>query len=123
MKHVLLLASFLAFAHTASAQVPLDPRQPFSVLTVLRLKPGTHQKFYQEVRKIVAFSRAEPGNLAWYVQQSVEDPSEIVFFTRWVDQAALDWHLNAGPVARYIERSNALLARPVRLLKYRPLDL
>lgn len=119
------LVLFLALA--ASGVRAHDPKpeteRTVAYLTRLKLKPGTETAFLKEVRTIIDFSRAEPGNIAWFVQQSVDDPTEIVFYTRWVDQAAIEWHLNADPVKRYIERSNALLAEPARLTRYRPLDI
>lgn len=106
-----------------SAPTPVATSESLAYLTHLKLKPGTQEKFLQEVKKIVEFSRSEPGNIAWYVQQSVEDPTEIVFYTRWVNQAAIEWHLSAPPLKNYIERSAELLAQPAKLVKYRPLDL
>lgn len=92
-------------------------------ITRLKLRPGTQTKFLAEVHKIVEFSRSEPGNIGWFVQQSQEDPTEVIFYTRWVNQAAIDWHLNAPPLKRYIQKSAELLSEPAKLTKYRPLDI
>ncbi len=100
-----------------------ESRENLAYLTHLKLKPGTQDAFLKEVKKIVAFSRSEPGNIAWFVQQSIDDPTEVVFYTRWVNQAAIEWHLSAPPLAKYIQNTSVLLAEPAKLTKYRPLDL
>lgn len=92
-------------------------------LTRLKLRPGTQAKFLAEVHKIVEFSRSEPGNIGWFVQQSQEDPNEVIFYTRWVNQEAIEWHLNAPPLKQYLQKSAELLAEPAKLTKYRPLDI
>ena len=93
-----------------------------AVLTYLHLKPGTEGAFRKEVAKIIAPSRSEPGNIAWFVQESETDPTQVVFYTRWKDQAALTWHLKSPPLVEYIQRTAELLAEPVKLVRFQPLD-
>jgi quinol monooxygenase YgiN len=96
---------------------------PLAYLTRLKLKPGSEAAFLKALKPIIAFSKSEPGNIAWYVQQGVDDPTEVIFYTRWVDQAAIEWHLGTELLRNYIQTSAGLLAQPAQLTKYRPLDL
>jgi quinol monooxygenase YgiN len=96
---------------------------PVAYLTRLKLKEGKEKEFLKEVKTIIEFSRSEPGNIAWFVQQSKKDPTEIVFYTRWINQGAIDYHLSAEPLVKYIQRSAKLLAQPAELTSYNPLDI
>lgn len=105
------------------ATINKESAENVAYITRLKLRPGTLNKFMAEVHKIVEFSRSEPGNIGWFVQQSLEDPTEVIFYTRWVNQAAIEWHLNAPPLKNYIQKSAELLSEPAKLTKYRPLDI
>lgn len=123
-KHItqvtLLIA--IAIAHASAFARDIGEEQ-IGLLTYLHLKPGTEAAFKKELAKIVAPSRAESGNIAWYVQQAEEDPSRIVFYTRWVDQASLDWHLQSPIIVEYIQKTAGFLAEPVQLVRFKPLDV
>jgi quinol monooxygenase YgiN len=121
LKQTVLLLSVLVGSLTSFAADTGE--KPIGLLTYLHLKPGTEEGFKAEVAKIVRVSRAEPGNIAWYVQQSVEDPTQVVFYTRWANEAALDWHLKSQPIVDYIRKTAPMLAEPVRLVRFDPLDL
>ncbi len=98
------------------------------LLSFIKVKPGAEKQFIEEVAKIVEPSRSEPGNVAWYVQQSKEDPTEFVFYTRWADKKALTDHLTSAPLIDYLARTKPLLEeekgdkKPVRLVEFAPID-
>lgn len=95
----------------------------FSMLTYLKVKPGTEGQFIEEVQTIIKASRSEPRNIAWYVQQSQSDPTEFMYYTRWPDQAALDYHLKSAPLASYIARTSKLLEPGYpQFARYNPID-
>lgn len=94
-----------------------------AVLTYLKLKPGSEAKFMTALNKIVKPSIAEPGNIAWYVQQSVSDPTNIVFYTRWRNEEALQTHLKSQPLVDYISETAPLLEPGYpRLVRFHPID-
>jgi len=106
-----------------STSSSISSENQIGLLTYLKLKPGTEDSFKKEFAKIIAPSRSEPGNIAWYVQQSQDDPTEIVFYTRWVNQQALDSHLKSPPLAEYIANTAGMLASGYpKLVRYRPID-
>src|SRR4051794_27873825 len=98
---VLLLTGFGAAADSGDTEV--------AVLTYLKLRSGTEARFKDALNKIVKPSLAEPGNLAWYVQESAADPTDIVFYTRWKSEDALQAHLRSKPVANYIAETASML--------------
>lgn len=123
IKRIALITSLvIAGTNTFSFARNIDAKQ-IGLLTYLHLKPGTEFAFKNELAKIIIPSRSEPGNIAWYVQQSQQDSTQIVFYTRWANQAALDFHLQSPPIVKYIHNTERLLAEPVRLIRFTPLDL
>ena len=111
----------MALANSALSKKATN--ESFTVLTYITVKPGFEEKFRKEVATIVEPSRAEAGNLAWFVQESKDDPRQFVFFTRWVNEAALDSHLKSAPLADYLKRTAPFLAEPARLVRFKPVDL
>jgi quinol monooxygenase YgiN len=106
----------------ARAQADAGPGE-VAVLTYLRLKPGTAARFQAALDKIVKPSIAEPGNVAWYVQRSADDPASIVFYTRWKDETALQTHLHSPPLVAYIAETAPMLeAGYPKLVRYHPID-
>jgi quinol monooxygenase YgiN len=94
-----------------------------ALLTYLRLKPGTEAKFMTAFNKIVKPTLAEPGNIAWYVQQSVGDPASIVFYTRWKNEEALQTHLKSRPLVDYIsETAHYLEPGYPQFVRFHPID-
>ena len=93
-----------------------------AVLSYHKVKPGAEERFRKEISKIIEASRSEPGNIAWFVQEEKEDPTRFVFYTRWVDDGALKFHLESPPLATYLKQTAPLLAEPAKLVKFNPVD-
>ena len=102
----------------------LDPKNEIALLTYLKLKPGSEEQFLNRFEKIIQPSLSEPGNIAWFVQQADEDPTNIVFYTRWINEDALHQHLKSAPLADYISKTAALLEPGYpQLIRFHPIDL
>src|SRR5687768_15938715 len=46
------------------------------------------------LRQVVPLSRAEAGNRAYIVNQSVDDPRRIMLYEQYLDEAAFQFHAN-----------------------------
>jgi len=67
----------------------------YSVIVLVaryRAKAGQGDAVADAMRQVISASRAEPGNLVYTVQRSIEDPDEFVLYERYVDEAAVDAH-------------------------------
>jgi len=111
------------FPH-AAAKAP-SPKEPtFAMLTLLKVKPNEVENFKKEVTKIVKASHSETDNIAWYVQQSQNDATDFVFYTRWKNATALDTHLNSPPLKKYLEKTAPMLEPGhLQLVRYWPVDI
>ncbi len=94
-----------------------------ALLSYIKVKPGYEAQFRKEIETIIEPSRSEPGNIAWFVQESKDEPQVFVFYTRWVDEAALTAHLQSPPLAAYLKRTAPFLAEPAKLVRFTPVDL
>jgi quinol monooxygenase YgiN len=57
-----------------------------------RAQAGQGDAVAEALREAIAASRAEPGNLMYTIQRSVEDPDEFVLYEQYDDEAAVDAH-------------------------------
>ena len=53
---------------------------------------GKQDEVLEILRQVVPLSRAEEGNRAYTVNQSVYDPRTIVLYEQYVDEAAFQFH-------------------------------
>lgn len=63
-----------------------------TALTFIKGLPGRETELERELRTLTAPTRAESGNLAYDLYQSMDKPNEFVRFEVWKDSAALDAH-------------------------------
>lgn len=60
----------------------------------------------------------EPGNIAYVLHKSVENPQVFLFDELWVDEIAIEEHFNQPHMLNLIEKLNPLLERPLELKRY-----
>lgn len=64
-----------------------------TVIFRAKAQPGKEEETLERVRKMgEAVEAQEPGALAYLIHRSAEDPSEIVFFEVYKDDAAFQAH-------------------------------
>lgn len=56
------------------------------------MKEGTEKLALELLRSVMPLARQEPGCLTYTVNQSVEDPRQLMLFERYVDEAAFQTH-------------------------------
>jgi quinol monooxygenase YgiN len=128
MKKILILIMALGIVSisqsSAKSRKPADakPQGSLALLSYIKVKPGYEERFRKEIAAIIEPSRAEPGNVAWFVQESNDDPTQFVFYTRWVDEDALTQHLQSPPLVSYLKRTAPFLAEPAKLVRFTPVD-
>jgi quinol monooxygenase YgiN len=123
MKLIPMLLVPMMIVAAAPAFADSDHDDEIAVLTYLKLKPGTQATFKAALERIVKPTLAEPGNIAWYVQESVSDPTSIVFYTRWKSELALQLHLKSKPLVDYIAETAPLLELGYpQIVRFHPID-
>ncbi len=64
-----------------------------TIIFRVKIKDGKEEEALEKVTTMAEAVQAnEPGALAYTIHRNQEDPSEIVFFERYADDAALESH-------------------------------
>ncbi|MCW2485545.1 antibiotic biosynthesis monooxygenase [Candidatus Symbiopectobacterium sp. NZEC127] len=90
------------------------------IVATIQAKPEHVDAVAQAVKKVVAPSRAEAGNLQYDLHESLEAPGTFVFFERWASRDVLTEH-EATPhfqqlVAELEGKTLGMVITPLRAL-------
>lgn len=96
--------------------------EQIQLIAHLVAKPGKESALAEAVLAIVPAVLREPGCLGYAPHVSREDPTTIVMYEVWENQAALDTHAKGANLAALAARFDELLAEPLRLEPLRRLD-
>jgi quinol monooxygenase YgiN len=120
--HLLRRLSTVAFFFLLSVGIGSTPVVGESSLVTLTakltIKPGKEQEFETTMKGIVPQVRQEPGNRAYIMCRSRENPRLFLFFEEYIDQAAIEAHrqhlkelgvdltafLDGAPVVEFYEK-------------------
>ncbi len=82
-------------------------------------RPGQAAEFREEVLRVVAPSRAEPGCVALHVFESLHEPIQFAIHSEWKDEAAFETHARLPHTVRFIEAAEKLLTHSIAGLRSR----
>lgn len=88
------------------------------VVAECRILPEFWQDFEEEMMGLVTAVRSEAGCNRYEILTSVEEPGLFIILEEWVDESALQAHLQTIHMVEHIQRSQAWQQQPVRLSKY-----
>ncbi|MCA1674855.1 MAG: antibiotic biosynthesis monooxygenase [Actinobacteria bacterium] len=75
-----------------------------------RARPGQAEAVVAAMREAIPPARDEPGCQAYLFHQSVEDPEAFLVYEQYVDEAAMDAHLETPHFREIVQgRVNPLL--------------
>ena len=77
---------------------------------------GQEKELGSELQALVAPSRAEPGCLAYELHFDPEHPGKFMFYEKFADQAALDFHVSTPyfkKLLSYREQSDPIAGQTV----------
>jgi quinol monooxygenase YgiN len=67
------------------------------------IKEGKVEEVLSLIREFVPITRAEPGNRAYIVNQSVDNPRQIMLYEQYIDEAAFQFHINRPEFADVVK--------------------
>ena len=73
----------------------------YVVSATWRAKAGKEDRLLEVIREITPPSRAEPGNVFYQAQRSVDDPRLFYLYEQYVDEAALQAHADSDHFKTY----------------------
>jgi quinol monooxygenase YgiN len=83
------------------------------LLVVFKAKPGKEAALSALLHQMSVLSLAETGCRAYTLHVDADDPTTLVLYEVWDDQAALDAHDQSAHVAHFIGAFPALVAGPM----------
>ena len=78
--------------------------------------PGYEEKLGAELHSLVVPTREEPGCLVYELHYDPEDPAKFMFYEKFANQAALDFHLNTPHfkgLQSYLKANDPIAAQSV----------
>ena len=82
-------------------------------------QPGKESAIREEVLRVNAPSRAEPGCLRIDVYESLRKPFVFAIHSEWVDEASFELHATLPHTVQFLEAAETLLTHPVEGLRLR----
>jgi quinol monooxygenase YgiN len=67
----------------------------------LRFEEGEHEGIAELLRRLTQASRQEPGCVTYIAHFVVDDPSTVVIYEQYVDEAALEHHRHTPHFQQY----------------------
>lgn len=64
---------------------------------------GKQDEVLSILKQLIPLSRAEPGNRAYIVNQSKDDPRQILLYEQYVDEAAFQYHAGRDEFADLVK--------------------
>jgi quinol monooxygenase YgiN len=82
---------------------------------IVRFQPraGRDSEFREQLLRVVAASRAEPGCLSIHAFESFGEPAAFAIHSEWVDEAAFERHAHLPHTVRFVEAANELLTHSI----------
>jgi quinol monooxygenase YgiN len=68
-----------------------------------RAKPGKEDRLKALCEEMTEPSRAEPGNVFYQAQRSVEDPGLFYLYEQYVDEAGYEAHMDSEHFTRLVK--------------------
>jgi quinol monooxygenase YgiN len=87
-----------------------------------RAKPGSENAVEAALREVVPPTRAEAGCIALNTFRSTRDRQLFYLHSRWVDEAAFDYHAGLPHVVKFIDTVTALIDHEFDLTRAKLID-
>jgi len=97
------------------------PSEPVTVVVRIRAKEGREAEVRRELLALLAPTRAERGCLNYDMHEMPDEPTLFLFHETWACDADLDRHLMEPHVQSWVAKTDALLAEPMQLSRWRKL--
>jgi quinol monooxygenase YgiN len=92
--------------------------EPLTIIARVRAKPGQEARLLQEMKGLLAPTRAEAGCLSYDLHQSQSDPALFALYENWASQAALDAHFQTPYLQAMFKLVPELVEGPLDITKW-----
>ena len=92
------------------------------VVATIPAKPETTDAIRAALETLVAATRQEEGCISYDLYESAAAPGTFVTIERWVDQAAMDLHMQSPHIAEALAAADGALAGEIAIHPLVPVD-
>ena len=92
------------------------------VVATIPAKPETRDAIRSALETLVSATREEEGCLAYDLYESAAAPGTFVTVERWVDQPAMDLHMQSPHIADALAAADGALAGDIAIHPLIPVD-
>ncbi|HPS54551.1 MAG TPA: putative quinol monooxygenase [Sedimentisphaerales bacterium] len=83
------------------------------LIATAKAKPGMEEKVRKTLMALVAPTRSEEGCVQYNLHQSKDDPSLFMFYENWINQEALDDHIQTVHLQALLNVADEILDGPL----------
>jgi (4S)-4-hydroxy-5-phosphonooxypentane-2,3-dione isomerase len=95
------VAALSAASSSEAAPAEIADGSPVCVAVIYVVQPGREEEAAEDLRRLAAVTRKEPGNLLYAVHRSLDDPRQFMIYEQYRSQADLDAHRKTPYYQRY----------------------
>ena len=95
----------------------------FHVVAVITAKPGSEDAVREAMQSLVTPTRAEEGNIAYELSESLAEPGTFVTIEEWDDPSDLDKHMETEHIQSALAVLGSELAAPPAIHPLKPLPV
>jgi len=97
-------------------------KEIITVIAEIKAKPGREEDVKKALLALIGPTREEEGCIDYDLHESLEQPGQFLFYENWINDAALNAHLETAHLKELRAKSEALLAAPVKITRWRRLS-
>lgn len=90
-----------------------------TVIAEIKAKPGREEDVKKALLNLIGPTHAEEGCIDYDLHESLEQPGNFLFYENWVNDAALNAHLDTPHLRELKAKSESLFAGPVKITRWR----
>lgn len=90
-----------------------------TVIARAKARPGMEERLAEAAGTLISPTRDEEGCMNYDLHQSVEGPTEILFYENWRSKADLDRHLQTEHIKQVLDQLPELSENGVEITLYR----
>ncbi len=101
---------------------PMQQTTPVHVTARICARPDTYTRLRRELIALMAPTRSEAGCLRYDLYEHSGQPGEFLFIEQWQTTDDLERHLQQPHIQHFLAASADLLAEPIQIAQWQPID-
>lgn len=92
------------------------------VVAILKAQAGKEKEMEDALRAMIPKVQSEEGTLTYILHRDQKEPGKFLFYERYKDKAAFDFHSSTPYIQEFFKKIGPLLAEEPSIEMYEELD-